>query len=330
MDDVRDLVALSVPAGSRVLAVAPAPELLARLADRDCRTWSVVADDSPALAVRAASEAVAVADLDALDAAAAFPGLEVDAVVLAGVLAAVPYPAELLRRLAKVLAAEGSVVASVPNATHAPRRLRFWQGDGQDEEVAPGRPLLRAFTAERIEQLLGDTGLRVVDRLPMRGPASAVDGDRAGAAATLPRAVIDFLAGGEDADVDHWVVVASPAAGPAVAHPSLAEELRRRAHEAEDAAAAARADVATMEGELAALQLDLAMKDDFALDLRARLQVAEGAAAQAGADLDEARTQLADALDELRDRRRELDDLRAMPRTSLTALLLDRFRRPGR
>ena len=327
MDDVRELVALSVPAGSRVLAVAPDPELLARLADRDCRTWSVVADDSPALAVRGASEAVAVADLDALDAAAAFPGLEVDAVVLAGVLAAVPYPAELLRRLAKVLAAEGSVVASVPNATSAPRRLRFWQGDGQDEEVAPGRPLLRAFTAERIEQLLGDTGLRIVDRLPVRGPA--LDRDRAPTPA-LPRAVLDFLAGGDDADVDHWVVVASPAAGPAVAHPSLAEELRRRAHAAEDEAAAARADVATLERELEALQLDLAMKDDFALDLRARLQVADGAAAQVGAELEEARTQLDQAREDLRDRQREVDELRAAPPKSLTALLLDRFRRPGR
>lgn len=327
MDDMRELVAISVPAGSRVLAVAPHPELLARLADRDCRTWSVVADDGPALAVRAASEAVAVADLDALDVAAAFPGLQVDAVVLAGVLAAVPYPAELLRRLAKVLAAEGSVVASVPNATNAPRRLRFWQGDGQDEEVAPGRPLLRAFTAERIEQLLGDTGLRIVDRLPVRGPTLGRD---PASTAALPRAVVDFLAGGEDADVDQWVVVASPAAGPAVSHPSLAEELQRRAHAAEDEAAAARADVATLERELEALQLDLAMKDDFALDLRARLQVAEGAAAQAGADLEEARTQLADALDELRDRRREVDALRAAPPKSLTALLLDRFRRPGR
>lgn len=303
MDDLGDLVALSVPAGSRVLAVAPEPALLERLVARNCRTWAVVADDSPALSARTLCEGVVVGDLDHLDVAEALPGLEVDVVVLMGTLAHVMVPAELLRRVGKVLVPEGRVVASVPNASHAGRRLRFWQGTGHDEEVGPGRTLLRAFAGDRIGQLLTENGLSVLDTLRVRRPFT-------GDTTPLPAAVSAFLESGEDADVDHYVLIASPAAGPHVAVPSVAEELQSRLHRAEQAVAERDAALGEMAEELKALQLDLAIKDDFAVELRGQVQTVEMTAAGLQAELGEARAEAARAQQELGRQTEELDDLR--------------------
>ena len=302
MSDLGDLVALSVPAGSRVLAVAPEPALLHGLAGRDCRIWAVVGDDSPALPARSLCEDVVVTDLDHLDLADALPALEVDAVVLMGTLAHVTVPAELLRRVAKVLGPEGQLVASVPNASHAGRRLRFWHGTAQDEEVGPGRALLRAFARERADQLLNENGLSVVDTLRVRRPFA---GD-----ASLPAAVAAFLGSGEDADVDHYVLIASPAAGPERSVPSVAEELQNRLHRAELAVAERDAALADLEQELQALQLDLAIKDDFAVELRGQVQTVEMRAAHLEGELGEARAGAERARQELDRQVAELDDLR--------------------
>jgi hypothetical protein len=271
------------------------------------------------LRLRGLCEGVLLGDLDSVDLAEAFPGVILDAVVLRDVLAYVLHPAELLRRVTKVLTADCRLVASFPNATYAARRIRFWQGVGHEEEVGPGRSLVRAFTLERVEQLLSENGLSAVERLPMRRPA----GD--GPDLTLPAAVRDFLSADEDADIDHWLVVASPAAGPRVAPASLTEELQRRVHRAQDEAAVLRNDLADLEQELATLQLDLAIKDDFALELRGKLQTAERNATRVESDLQQTRAELNQANEQLLAAERELDDLRPLAGKPLSALLLDRI-----
>lgn len=321
MDDLRQTIGLAVPSSSRVLAVAPDPSLLRVLSDRDCRIWSLVADDSPALRLREFCEGIVVGDLHSVDVAEAFSGLDVDTVVLAGVLAHVLFPGELLRQLTKILTADGQVVASFPNATYAARRLRFWQGVGEEEEVGPGRSLVRAFNRRRVEQLLSENGLSAVEWLRIRRPPIDALG------LTLPSAVLEFLSADDDADVDHWVVVASPAAGPRVAPASLAEELQRRLHQADDEAAERRSELADFEHELEALQLDLAIKDDFALELRGKLQTAERNIARLESELVEARTELDRAQQRILTRDRELDGLRPLARRGLPALLLDRITR---
>lgn len=321
VDELHDLIAMSVPGGSRVLAVAPDPALLERLAERNCRTWTLVAHDSPALRLRGLCQGVTVGDLDSLDLGEAFPDLDVDAVVLMGVLGHVAFPAELLRRATKVLTDEGQVVASVPNATYAVRRVRFWEGAGEEEEAGPGRLLLRAFNRRRIEQLLSENGLSSVETLRVRLPTRHVLGR------TLPPAVLDFLAADEDADVDHWVVIASPAAGPLVAPASVAEELQRRLHRAEDEVAGRQADLVTLEQELGALQLDLAIKDDFALQLRGQLHTLERRLAGSDASLAEARVVLDRTREQLSEREHELDDIRHLARRSLPSMVLDRILR---
>ncbi len=321
MDDLREAIGLAVPSGSRVLAVAPEPSLLQLLFDRDCRIWSLVADDSPALRLREFCEGVVVGDLESIDVAEAFPGLDLDTVVLAGVLAHVLFPAELLRRVTKILTGDGQVVASFPNATYAARRLRFWQGVGEEEEVGPGRSLVRAFNRHRVELLLSENGLSAIEWLRVRRPpVDARD-------LTLPSAVLEFLSADDDADVDHWVVVASPAAGPRVAPASLAEDLQRRLHQAEVEAAERRSELADFEQELEALELDLAIKDDFALELRGKLQTAERHVTRLESELFEARTELERAQQQILTRQRELDDLRLLTRRGLPALLLDRIMR---
>ncbi len=322
MEELRDLVALSVPAGSRVLAVAPDPPLLESLAARNCRTWSVVPDDSPAMAVRALCEGVMVGELDQLDLVDAFPGLDFDTVVLMGALAHVMLPGSLLRKITKVLVADGRVVASVPNATHHSRRLRFWQGVGQDEEVGPGRRLLRAFNGEGIDALMNENGLGVVEKLRVRrAPADPPPHP------SLPPAVLAFLESDDEADVDHYVVIASPAAGPSVA-PALAEELQRRLHRAEEEVFARQTDLATLEHELATLHLDLVIKDDFALELQGRLRTAEAKVAATELDRDQIRAALDSAKHQLREQAREMDGLRRATQSGVLSLLYDRIR-PG-
>lgn len=315
MEDLGDLVALSVPAGSRVLAVAPTPALLRSLVARECRIWAMVADDSPALAARESCEGVVVGDLDRLDMAEALTGVAVDAVVLQGTLAHVLSPAELLRRVTKVLVPEGHVVVSVPNAGDAARRLRFWQGTGNDEEVGPGRMLLRAFGRARATQLLAENGLSVLDTLVVRRPD-------AGALDSVPPAVAAFLESDDDAGVDHYVLIASPAAGPKVTTPSVAEALQSELHRAQQEVADRDASLADIEQELQALQLDLAVKDDFAVELRGQVQTVEMTVARLQAELDEATRALADARQQLDDQAAELDDLRRRAEGGLVGRVL--------
>jgi SAM-dependent methyltransferase len=293
--------------------------LLKRLAARSCRTWSVVADDGPTVAAGQFSEGVAVRDLDRLDAAGAFPGVEFDVVLLVGALAHVASPAALLQGVTKVLTAEGRLVASVPNATHVSRRLRSWEGLGQDEEVAPGRPLRRAFTGPAARQLLTENGFSIVETLGVRSGPTPGDAPPS----PVPPAVRAFLESDDDAATDHHLIVASPAAGAGPEQSSLAEELQRRLHAAEDDLAARRNDLATLENELEALQLDLALKDDFALELRGRVQTVEARAARSDAELAEARASLDAEQRRRQEQERELADLRRLAGRGAWASLLD-------
>jgi methyltransferase family protein len=327
MGDEAALVALSVPTGSRVLVVGPEPSLLDQLAARDCRTWSVVADDSPAFPGRGRSEGVVVGDLDHLDVAGAFPGLQVEVVVLMGTLARVMFPGDLLRRVAKVLVPDGRVVASVPNASHVPRRLQSWQGFAHSEDGGQGRPLLRTFLGSQIDVLLAENGLSTVDTLRVRpAPVDTLPPELA----SLPAAVLDFLRSDADADVDHFVVIASPAAGPCVAAPSLAEALQSQLRVAEEAAKERKDALEVLEGELDALQLDLAIKDDFAIELRGQVQTAEMATARMQSELASARAGLERAEDEVRAQALELEALRRRVKRGPAALLFDLFARRRR
>lgn len=321
MEELRELVALAVPAASRVLAVAPDPSLLKALSGRGCRTWSLVADDSPALPLTPLSEGVAVCDMDRLGGADPFPGLEFDAVVLMGALAHVAFPAEFLQRVTKPLTTGGRLVASVPNATSFARRLRAWEGLGQDEEVGPGWPLRRAFTAPAVERLMNESGLFTVETLRLRSRPPEPELKQA----SLPPAVLSFLNADEDAGTDHYVVIASPAVGHGVEPVSVAEEMQRRLHAAEDDLAERRQELATLAAELEALQLDLALRDDFALELRGQVQTVEGRAARLEAELADARASLDGARQRLAEQEGELEDLRRLTGRGLRALLLDRL-----
>lgn len=320
MDELRDLVALSVPTGSRVLAIAPDAPLVESLVERDCQTWSVVTHDNHTLPLQALSEGVLVGDLDQVDLAEAFGSPDFDVVVLMGTLAHILFPAELLRRLMKVLAADGLVVASVPNATHALRRLRFWRGAGNDEEVSPGRPLLRAFNAQGVQQLLSESGLSTVQKLLVRRPPTEPTLQRA-----WPSAVLEFLAADEDADVDHYVLVASCETSAQAPPPSLGEELQRRLHHSQDELAVRNVQLADLEQEMEALQLDLAVKDDYALELRRQIQNADARAATMEAELIDARVSLQSARNQLTKQASEIEELRSRVTRGLASLLLDRI-----
>jgi hypothetical protein len=182
--------------------------------------------------------------------------------------------------------------------------------------------LVRAFNGDRIDQLLSDNGLFLVERLRVRRPPVGPTPDPP----LWPTAVLAFLAADEDADTDHYVVVASPAAGARGSPVSLAAELQHRLHRSEDELAELQADLATLEHAMECLQLDIGLKDDFALELRGRVKSAEAGLARVEGELAQARAALERTRDEVLERERELDELRGRHGTGLLPHLVARLR----
>jgi septal ring factor EnvC (AmiA/AmiB activator) len=114
---------------------------------------------------------------------------------------------------------------------------------------------------------------------------------------------------------------------------SLAEEIQRRLHHASHELAARQKELADLEHELEALQVDLALKDDFALELRGQVQTVEGRATRLESELAEARASLAQAQAQLAEQERGLADLRRRAGRGVLSLVLDRLlggaRRPA-
>jgi len=252
-DWIPTLVA-AVPPGSRVLVLGAFPRpLLGALAARGCQ--------------------VTLGGERRVDVEA--PGGEVDAVLLPALQG--PAIDKALAGARRLLAEEGRVVALVRNAGYAGHRLDMLRGRlGQVDLAALLLPV------EAAEELLGDAGLSVAERIPVLRPLE-ID---------AAPAVRDELLAAPDALAWAHVLVAVPAVPAATAGPDPAAPLRRRVAELTarltELDAVLRERIAELEAvheERRHLELDLAVKDAFVGELLDRLSAAEAAmAGQAALD----------------------------------------------
>src|SRR5204863_6769865 len=103
---------LAVPRG-RVLDVGPGgAHVVSLLRDRGCTVWAVEVDPEAARAAQPYCERVINGDVESLDLADEFRGVDFDCVLFLDVLEHLKEPATVLRNAARLLSDEGVVVAS--------------------------------------------------------------------------------------------------------------------------------------------------------------------------------------------------------------------------
>jgi hypothetical protein len=114
-----------------------------------------------------------------------------------------------LRRAARLLADDGTVIVSLPNITHGAIRLSLLEGRFRYQESGPlSSTPLRFFDRAGAEQLMRDAGLVIGERL--RVSRGLHDTDIPVSTTGLAAAVLDSLARDPDATTYQFVFVARP------------------------------------------------------------------------------------------------------------------------
>lgn len=150
----------------RVLDVGCAEGDLARvLTERGAVVSGVEGDPAAAEVARPTLDRLLIGDLDRVDLLAEFGAGSFDAVILGDVLEHLVNPGGVLRQARDLLSEDGRVIISLPNVAHAAVRLSLLLGRWRYRELGLlDRTHLRFFTRETLEELLGDAGLRPVER----------------------------------------------------------------------------------------------------------------------------------------------------------------------
>lgn len=151
---------LEVRPGSRVLDIGCAAGDVARiLSQRGCSVWGVESDRVAAELARAYCKRVVVGDVADLDLEATLAGTTFDAVLFLDVLEHLLDPAAALRKAARVLAADGKVLASIPNVAHGAVRLQLLGGRFRYTDAGLlDRTHVKFFDSAGVEELFKSTG----------------------------------------------------------------------------------------------------------------------------------------------------------------------------
>lgn len=155
------LIARLVGRDRRVLDLGCADGSLGEVLEaHGCKVTGVESDAEAAAVATTRIGDVVVADLDTLDLRAQFPDQQFDVIVCGDVLEHVRNPESVLSAAVALLAAEGSVVVSVPNVAHGGVRLSLLSGrwEYQDRGLLD-RTHVRFFTRATLQQLLSGAGL---------------------------------------------------------------------------------------------------------------------------------------------------------------------------
>ncbi|PFG32514.1 class I SAM-dependent methyltransferase [Sanguibacter antarcticus] len=177
----------------KVLDVGCATGYLARqLIERGCTVSGVEVDPEAAREAEPVLSRLVVGDLNQVRLSDEFTKGEFDVVVFADVLEHVLDPAAVLSDSLEVLAADGTIVVSIPNVAHGSLRLALLQGRWDYTDVGLlDRTHLKFFTFDSLVQLLADAGLVIeVARSTTTDPLNAmVDVD----AAALPATIVEWV-----------------------------------------------------------------------------------------------------------------------------------------
>jgi methionine biosynthesis protein MetW len=153
-----------VPTGARVLDVGCSAGYLgeALIQRRDARAWGIELDETDAAMARERGfEEVFTADLDGF-AWDDLGRLEFDVVVFADVLEHLKRPGDALLGAARHLAADGIVIASIPNVAHLSIRVELMEGGFAYEKLGLlDDTHLKYFTKKTIEDMFRAAGLSI-------------------------------------------------------------------------------------------------------------------------------------------------------------------------
>jgi len=200
---------LLTPAGSRVLDVGTADghPVAEALVARGCHVWGVELDEDAAESARQFCNKLVVGDVEKLDLAHEFAGLEFDVILCLDVLEHLVEPGAVLKKLAPMLAPGGVIVASIPNVTHAAVRLQLLRGDFTYTDTGLlDRTHVRFFDRAEIGTLFDGAGMTVLEHLAvLREPHETeipVDLN------SVAKETLDEIVADPDARVFQWVAVA--------------------------------------------------------------------------------------------------------------------------
>ncbi len=154
---------LEVRPGSRVLDIGCAAGDVARiLSQRGCSVWGVENDRVAAELARAYCKGVVLGDIADLDLEETLAGTAFDVVLFLDVLEHLLDPAAALRKAAGVLAADGKVLASIPNVAHGAVRLQLLGGRFRYTDAGLlDRTHVKFFDSAGVEELFKSTGYLV-------------------------------------------------------------------------------------------------------------------------------------------------------------------------
>jgi 2-polyprenyl-3-methyl-5-hydroxy-6-metoxy-1,4-benzoquinol methylase len=151
---------LEVRPGSRILDIGCAAGDVARiLSQRGCSVWGVENDRVAAELARAYCKGVVLGDIADLDLEETLAGTAFDVVLFLDVLEHLLDPAAALRKAARVLAADGKVLASIPNVAHGAVRLQLLGGRFRYTDAGLlDRTHVKFFDSAGVEELFKSTG----------------------------------------------------------------------------------------------------------------------------------------------------------------------------
>jgi SAM-dependent methyltransferase len=292
-----------------VLDVGAAAGDVARvLRKRGCTVTGIEMDKEAAAAAQQHVDEIIVGDLEQMDLGSALGNRRFDVVLCLDVLEHLREPERVLAELATHLEADGRVVASIPNVTHAALRLELLQGRFRYRSTGLlDATHVRFFDASGVEALFRDAGLVIDERLRVTRRLDETEFDIDVEA--LPPEVLAAATSGADALTYQFVVIARRKSDRAVVNreegqdSTLAERLQRELEDRrvayDDAVAYARqlegvaAQAATLEARvieleavladrmdeyresaeaLRQLENDITVKDAYIADLRVRAE----------------------------------------------------------
>ena len=196
-----------VPPATRVLEFGCATGYMSQvLKDRlGCTVIGVEIDRDAAAIAEQHTERVIVGDAEKIDYAAELAGEEFDVVLFADVLEHLKEPADVLRRVRPFVAANGVVVASIPNIAHASVRLALLGGEFRYREWGLlDDTHLRFFTRASIQDLFEETGYTVTHWMRQRLDV----GETEIKVPPVPDAVREWLASDPEATTYQFVLQA--------------------------------------------------------------------------------------------------------------------------
>ncbi len=274
-----DRVVLDVGCASGYLAEA--------LEKNGCLVSGIEYDAEEAEKARPFLQQLVVADLNQVDLTDQFPDTSFDTIVFGDVLEHLLEPAAVLKSSLGLLAADGTIVVSIPNVAHGSVRLALLQGRWNYTPTGLlDRTHIRFFTVDTLLEMLHDAGLTVTDfRSTTADPlATEVGIDDA----HLPTGVVDWVRNQEQGHTYQFVLAAQRttadnAADEPMVVPAISSEPVHDVH----------TEVAELTARVGQLTGELAAEHQQVVDLRRAVLTSRDHAIGAEAQIGRTRAELA-------------------------------------